>query len=102
MGVPLITWRGDTYAGRMAASILTHVGLERFIAESPRQYVDLAVQWSQRRADLAALRAGMRDRLRASPLCDAAGFVSELEAAYRQVWRRWCEASLNGGRSNGA
>ena len=93
MGVPLITLRGRRYAGRMAASILTRVGLEQFIVETAEQYVDLATRWSQRLSDLAALRAGMRDRLLGSPLCDAGRFVSELEGAYRQAWRRWCQAT---------
>ena len=90
MGVPLITLRGQSYAGRMAASILSRIGLDQFIAETPQQYVDLAVQWSKRLPDLAALRAAMRDRLRRSPLCDAARFVRELEAAYRHAWHEWC------------
>jgi protein O-GlcNAc transferase len=93
MGVPLITLRGNRYAGRMAASILTRLGLEQFIAESEQQYIDLAVQWSQRLDALAALRQTMRQRMRASPLCDAAGFVRHLEDAYRFAWRRWCGAS---------
>ena len=90
MGVPLITLQGDRYAGRMAASILTRVGFEQFIARTPEQYIDLAVRWSSRPADLGELRAGMRQRLRQSTLCDTAGFVAELEAAYHSAWCGWC------------
>jgi len=90
MGVPLITLRGDRYSGRMAASILTRVGLEQFIATTPEQYVDLTVRWASSLTDLAEIRIGMRQRLRQSPLCDTAGFVGELESAYRNAWRCWC------------
>jgi len=40
---------------------------------------------------LAGLRASLRERLRASPLMDEAGFVRDLESAYRRMWRQWCE-----------
>ncbi len=41
---------------------------------------------------LARLRAGLRPRFAASPLRDAAGLAREVEVAYRNLWRRWCEA----------
>ena len=40
---------------------------------------------------LAELRRGLRDRVRASPLGDAAGLARAIEAAYRTLWGQWCE-----------
>ena len=40
---------------------------------------------------LAPLRGTLRERLEASPLCDGPGFTRGLEAAYRDMWRGWCE-----------
>ena len=92
MGVPVVTLRGATHAGRMVASVLTHAGLPDWVADSPDEYVRIAAGRAGRVADLAALRAGMRDRLRASPLCDTAGYARRLEDAYRGMWRAWCAA----------
>jgi len=44
------------------------------------------------RAKLAEIRAGLRERMRSSALCDRDGFTRDLEAVYRQWWQRWCEA----------
>ncbi|MFL5339777.1 MAG: tetratricopeptide repeat protein [Gemmataceae bacterium] len=90
MGVPVITLRGRAHAGRMVASVLAFAGLPDWIAETPRQYVELARQWAGQPDRLAALRAGLRDQMRTSQLCDTAGFTRQLEAAYRDAWRKWC------------
>jgi hypothetical protein len=34
----------------------------------------------------------MRARIAASGLCHAKGFADQVETAYRQMWRRWCQA----------
>ncbi len=39
---------------------------------------------------LAALRRDLRPAMAASPLCDANRFTRDVEAAYREMWRRWC------------
>jgi protein O-GlcNAc transferase len=39
---------------------------------------------------LQQLRQSLRERLAASPLCDAAGYTRDLEAAYREMWEKYC------------
>jgi protein O-GlcNAc transferase len=39
---------------------------------------------------LAALRTGLRQRMRQSPLCDGQRLARSIEAAYRDMWRKWC------------
>jgi predicted O-linked N-acetylglucosamine transferase (SPINDLY family) len=91
MGVPSIMMEGDSYVSRFGGSALDNLGLEELIARSPDRYVETAVAWAGQRERLAQLRQTLRDRMRSSPLLDAAGFARNLEEAYRQMWRRWCE-----------
>lgn len=90
MGVPLLTLYGERQTGRMAASVLTAVGLPELIAATRDQFVSRAVQWTEDWDRLARLRARLRDRVRGSSLCDAPRFARALEAAYREMWRQWC------------
>ncbi len=83
MGVPVLTLAGGDARGRRGVSILQAVGLPEFIADSPAQYVQLAVRWAQQREALAELGATLRELLRTSPLTDGPRYVRHLEAAYR-------------------
>ena len=96
MGVPSVTLRGDRHVSRVGASIMTMVGLDELIAATPDDYVATAKNLAHDLDRLAELRAGMRVRLRASPLCDAPRFAGAMEAAYRDIWRRWCAAQTAG------
>jgi protein O-GlcNAc transferase len=90
MGVPVLTMPGDRHAARVGASLMQAAGLSAFVAEGPDDYVARAVAFAADRGRLASLRSSMRDRLRGSALCDTRRFVVDLEAAYRDTWRRWC------------
>jgi predicted O-linked N-acetylglucosamine transferase (SPINDLY family) len=90
MGVPVVMLEGDTYCSRYGAPALAHVGLERLVAHSAAEYVEMATQLASDCDALAELRRGLRQRLTDSVLCDAAGFTRNLEEAYREMWRAWC------------
>ena len=89
MGVPVVTFAGDGHVGRVGASILTAAGLSGLIADDRDGYVAAAVRLAERRErDVAG--SALRARVAGSALCDEAGFARDLEAAYRDMWRRWC------------
>ena len=96
MGVPVVTLRGDRFAGRMVASVLSLAGYSQWIAESGDHYVAIAKSLVEDRAALAATRAEMRSRLVQSALFDATTFTRNLEDAYRGMWQRYCAASTTG------
>jgi predicted O-linked N-acetylglucosamine transferase (SPINDLY family) len=90
MGVPVVTLAGRTAIGRGGVSILSNVGLEEFIAESPQDYIRIAVTLANDRPRLAHLRSTIRERMKGAPLMDAKQFAADVENSYRQMWRRWC------------
>jgi predicted O-linked N-acetylglucosamine transferase (SPINDLY family) len=92
MGVPVVTFAGDRHAGRVGASMLSRVGLQDIVAQRSQDYVATAARLAADLPALAVLRASLRDRLAASPLCDGPRFTRQLEAAYRTMWREWCAA----------
>ena len=99
LGVPLVNLAGDTFLRRAGLSILTAVGLPELVAQSEDEYLRIACDLAGDRVRLARLRAGMRERMHASPLLDAAAYTRDLEACYRTVWRKWCahENAARGG-----
>jgi protein O-GlcNAc transferase len=90
MGVPVVTLSGATAVGRGGRSILSNVGLPELVAQTPEQYVQIAATLATNPARLRELRSTLRDRMKSSPLMDAAGFVADIENAYRQIWQEWC------------
>ncbi|HET8997157.1 MAG TPA: hypothetical protein VFN42_10870, partial [Acetobacteraceae bacterium] len=90
MGVPTITMPGDFFAARHSFSHLSNAGLAGWAADDLASYIELAVAKAADLDALAALRAGLRARVKASPLCDAPRFGRNLGAALRHAWQTWC------------
>ncbi len=86
MGAPTLTRHGDAFRSRLGLTILTHLGHLEFATDSAAAYVARATELATDLHPLRQLRPTWRDRLRQSPLCDAATFTRHLEAAYRAMW----------------
>jgi predicted O-linked N-acetylglucosamine transferase (SPINDLY family) len=93
MGVPVLTVEGASYVARQGLAVLANLGLPGFIARTPVQLVELAKSWNSRRQELATIRSGLREQLRKSPICDAAGYVRNLEdaliASFKERAKLW-------------
>jgi predicted O-linked N-acetylglucosamine transferase (SPINDLY family) len=90
MGVPTLTVAGSTPAARQGAAIQELLGLERFAAASPAQFVEHGVYWSTHLEALAQVRAGLRARWQQAPGRQCADVAAGLDRAWRHMWRRWC------------
>jgi predicted O-linked N-acetylglucosamine transferase (SPINDLY family) len=93
MGVPIVTMVGETVVGRAGLSQLTNLNLTDLIAYMADQYVQVVAALASDRSRLTSLRAGLRQRMQNSTLTNGPRFARALEAAYRQVWQRWCNSA---------
>jgi predicted O-linked N-acetylglucosamine transferase (SPINDLY family) len=88
-GLPLITCRGDAFAGRVGESLLKAVGLPELVTRNLQDYEALAL----RLATEPPLLRGFRERLRrnrlACPLFDSDRYRRHIEAAYVTMWQIW-------------
>jgi len=92
MGVPVITLMGESFISRAAGSLVTHIGHPEFAANSQESYVEIASTLAADLPRLAELRRNLRNEVAASRLCDHESYTGSLEAAYHEIWRRWCQS----------
>ena len=91
MGVPVITMTGRTPISRQSAALLAPCGLAGLLTGNSRSdFIHKARSLAENVDALVQLRASLRDKLFASPICDGALFTRNLERAYREMWQEWC------------
>jgi predicted O-linked N-acetylglucosamine transferase (SPINDLY family) len=86
MGVPVITLAGREHVSRVGASLLTHAGLPELIAQNPASFAQIAAALAHDRPRLSTYHATLRERLLASPLCDAPSYARRWLAALESIW----------------
>ncbi|MFL9823270.1 tetratricopeptide repeat protein [Rhodoplanes sp. SY1] len=88
-GLPVVTCEGETFAGRVCASLLRAVGLPELVTGSLADYEATALALAHDPARLAALRARLAENRTTAPLFDTARFARDVETAFAVMWRRW-------------
>jgi len=89
MGVPVITLAGNNAKSRCGVSLMSRVNLPEFICQTEDEYVQCAVNFAKNLPKLEAVRQSLRARMTA-PKCQPETITRQLEAAYREMWRTWC------------
>jgi protein O-GlcNAc transferase len=87
-GLPLVTRLGDTFARRVAASLLNAVGLPELITRTSEEYEKLALELAMDREKLAGMKKRLADNRLNYPLFDTELFTKHIESAYQQMWER--------------
>ena len=88
-GLPLVTCSGDTFASRVAGSLLRAIGLPELVTRSLTEYEAMALRLACDGDRLAALRARLARNKWTHPLFDTGRFARNIEAAYWQMWEAW-------------
>ncbi len=88
-GLPVLTCRGATFAGRVGASLLHAVGLPELVTNSLEEYQALALKLATDRDLLRSIRRKLEINRATAPLFDTARLCRHLEAAYQIMWGRY-------------
>jgi predicted O-linked N-acetylglucosamine transferase (SPINDLY family) len=88
-GLPLLTQIGETFAGRVAASLLSTIGLPELITHSEEAYENAAVDLATNRARLAEIEQTLQANRLSKPLFDTQLFTQHLETVYEVMYERY-------------
>ena len=83
----MVVLSGCNHVSRVGVSQMSNLGLPELIARDTNDYVHIAVNLANDVPRLAALRAGLRERLKNSPLMNVPRFTHNLEDAYQAMWK---------------
>jgi predicted O-linked N-acetylglucosamine transferase (SPINDLY family) len=92
-GVPVLTLLGQTFPGRVAASLLNALEMQDLIAKTPEEYEQRAIQLACDKSALIAIRERLVQNRLVKPLFDTPLFTKNLEALYKKMYERH-EANL--------
>ena len=89
MGLPVLTCVGNSFASRVAASLLNAVNLPELITTTQEQYESLAIQLATHPEKLKIIKDKLINNLPTAPLYDTPLFTQQLESAYLTMYERY-------------
>ena len=88
-GLPVLTCMGETFAGRVAASLVRAIGLPELVTASLREYEGLAVAYALTPGRAAAMKQRLQQNRLTTPLFDSEAYTRHLETAYTAMYERY-------------
>ena len=88
-GLPVLTLIGQSFASRVAASLLNAVGLPELITDTKEGYEAMAIELAAEPEKLAAIKQKLQENRNITPLFDTPLFTKNLEAAYIKMMERY-------------
>ena len=93
-GLPVLTCSGETFAGRVAGSLLMAMGMPELVTGSLEQYERAALALARDPQRLIALRQKLEKDRDASALFDVPKLTANIEAAYLRMWQTWLSGEM--------
>jgi predicted O-linked N-acetylglucosamine transferase (SPINDLY family) len=88
-GLPVLTLMGESFASRVAASLLNAIDLPELITSSQEQYETLAIELATNPAKLRGIKAKLESNRLTTPLFDTPRFTKHLEDSYTRIYERY-------------
>jgi predicted O-linked N-acetylglucosamine transferase (SPINDLY family) len=88
-GLPVLTLTGQSFASRVAASLLNAIGLPELITSTQKEYEALAIELALNPKKLADIKLKLENNRLTTPLFDTPMFTKNLEAAYIKMVERY-------------
>ena len=89
MGLPVLTCMGDSFASRMAASVVNAINLPELITSTQEQYESVAIELATNPEKLKIIKDKLVDNLATAPLYDTPLFTRHIESAYLTMYDRY-------------
>ena len=93
MNTPIITLAGTTYVSRVGVSLLSNLGLEKYIASSTEEYVQKVIDLAHNESELKLLHQTLRFKMLNSDLANTISFTKNIENAYKDIMDKYDNCS---------
>ena len=88
-GLPVLTLMGESFASRVAASLLNAIGLPELIASTQDEYEALAIEFALNSMKLREIKQKLANNLLTTTLFDTPLFTKSIESAYIKIYERY-------------
>ncbi len=88
-GVPVLTLIGQSFASRVAASLLNAIELSELITHSPEEYERLAIDLATLPKKMGSIKLKLANNLQDTPLFQTSLFTKNLESIYLKMYERY-------------
>ena len=88
-GLPVLTRTGETFAGRVATSLLNAIGLPELVTRTREEYENLAIELAGQPDRLASIKEKLAGNRLTTPLFDTQLFTRHIESSYKAMYERY-------------
>ena len=88
-GLPVLTCAGESFAARVAGSLLHAIGLPELVMYNLEEYEEMALKLATKPEYLGKIKEKLQQNRLSAPLFNCDRFRRHIEAAYIEMWSIW-------------